>query len=126
MVSTPMCCCGIYTFRGYKLRGDTASRRGWTTARARLKQVEVGDFIVVALKGYRVARLGQVSEIRIDDDQWEPLVPTSKEYPQGQMGRRILVRWDLTCGPEDRDFVVALPEGSRFTMGELRPTVAEV
>jgi RecB family endonuclease NucS len=42
------------------------------------------------------------------------------------MGRRILVRWDLTVGPDDRDMVIKLPEGKRLTSGELRPTVARI
>ena len=42
------------------------------------------------------------------------------------MGRRILVRWDLTIGPDNRDEVVLLPEGHRFSSGELRPTIAEI
>ncbi len=42
------------------------------------------------------------------------------------MGRRIFVRWDLTVGPDNRDEVVLLPEGRRFSSGELRPTIAEI
>ena len=36
------------------------------------------------------------------------------------------MRWDLACGPDLRDLIVSLPEGRRFTAGELRPTVAEI
>jgi RecB family endonuclease NucS len=32
----------------------------------------------------------------------------------------------MTVGPEDRDQVVLLPEGSRFTFGELRNTLCEI
>jgi hypothetical protein len=42
------------------------------------------------------------------------------------MGRRICVRWDLACGPDDRDSVVALPEGARFNAPEIYPTVARI
>jgi RecB family endonuclease NucS len=42
------------------------------------------------------------------------------------MGRRIFVRWDLTCGPDNRDWVVELPPDARFTPGELRPTISEI
>lgn len=117
---------GFTPYGGLKLHGKTKDWGGWHRARGRLLQIAVGDFVVVALKGNRVARLGQVTEIHIEDDEWDPLVPVSKENPTGQMGRRIYVRWDLACGPEDRDLVVALPEGARFTSGELRPTVAEI
>lgn len=32
----------------------------------------------------------------------------------------------MTVGPDDREMVVRLPEGARFTLGELRPTIAEI
>ncbi len=117
---------GFASYRGLKLHGDTKDFGGWHAARAALLRIAVGDHIVVALKGNRVARLGQVTEKHIEDHEWDPLVPVSKHLPHGQMGRRINVRWDLACGPDDRDLIVALPEGSRFTSGELRPTVAEI
>ncbi|SPD71899.1 hypothetical protein PITCH_A110001 [uncultured Desulfobacterium sp.] len=113
-------------YRGCYLNGMTNQPQGWKTARARLLRISVGDFIVVALKDNRVGRLGQVTEIHINDDEWDPLVPVSKNLPHGQMGRRIYVRWDLTCGPDERDLVVALPQGERFTAGELRPTLSEI
>src|SRR5258708_11696625 len=37
----------------------------------------------------------------------EALVPASRDLPSGEMGRRLLVRWDLTVGPDSRDMVVA-------------------
>jgi hypothetical protein len=117
---------GFAPYRGLKLHGKTKDYGGWRRARARLLKIAVGDFVVVALKGNRVSRLGQVTEIHIEDDEWDPLVPVSKDNPTGQMGRRVYVRWDLTCGPDDRELVVALPEGARFNGGELRPTIAQV
>ncbi|MDZ4078508.1 MULTISPECIES: endonuclease NucS domain-containing protein [Hydrocarboniphaga] len=42
------------------------------------------------------------------------------------MGRRILVRWDLTVGPDNQDLVVQLPTGGTLSSGELRPTVGRV
>jgi Endonuclease NucS len=117
---------GFAPYWGSKLRGKTKDFGGWRLARARLLQIAVGDFVIVALKGNRVGRLGEVTGIHIEDDEWDPLVPASKDKPTGEMGRRIHVRWDLTCGPDDRDLVVALPEGSRFNGGELLPTIAEI
>jgi RecB family endonuclease NucS len=73
-----------------------------------------------------VGRLGEVTAIRIADNQWDPLVPPSKQDPDGEMGRRILVRWEMTCGPENRDQVVLLPSDRRFTSGELRATICEI
>ena len=111
---------------GNKLHGETEDYGGWHRARKALLEIEVGDYVVAALKGNRVGRLGTVTEKHIEDDEWNPLVPASKENPKGQMGRRINVRWDLACGPEDRDLVVALPEGARFASHELLPTVARI
>ncbi len=111
---------------GLNLHGETKNFRGWRQTRASLLKIAVGDFVVVALKGNRVSRLGQVTEIHVEDNEWDPLVPVSKDNPTGQMGRRIYVRWDLTCGPDDRDLVVALPEGERFNPGELRPTISQI
>ena len=78
---------------GLKLHGKTKDYGGWRLARARLLKIAVGDFVVVAHEGNRVSRLGQVTEIHIEDDEWDPLVPISKDNPTGQMGRRIYVRW---------------------------------
>jgi hypothetical protein len=113
---------------GAKLHGTTKDLWGgsWHRTRKQLLRVAVGDFVVAALKGNRIGRLGQITEIHVEDDEWDETVPSSKDSPMGQMGRRIYVRWDLTCGPDDRDLVVALPEGARFTNGELRPTIAEI
>jgi hypothetical protein len=86
----------------------------------------VGDYVVAALKGNRVARLGQVTGLAVNDNEWDPLVPKSKDLPVGQMGRRIQVRWDLACGPADPDLIVSLPEDSHLAVSELLPTIAEI
>lgn len=117
---------GWYAKWGYALEGATKSDAGWYRARNILRRIAVGDQIVVALSGHRVGRVGAVTGLLVDDDHWDPLVPRSKREPDGEMGRRIQVRWDMTTGPEDRDWVVSLPEKTRFTAGELRPTIAEV
>ena len=54
----------------------------------------------MTLRGHRVGRLGEVTGTGIRDEEWNPLVPRSRGHPYGEMGRRILVRWDLTIGPE--------------------------
>lgn len=91
-----------------------------------LSRIAVGNYVIAALKGNRVARLGQVTALAVNDDQWDPLVPKSKDFPVGQMGRPIQVRWDLACGPSDRDLIVALPESSRLAVSEFRWTIAEI
>lgn len=111
---------------GFRFEGSTPGGRGWAAARSALHAIQPGDKIIVALKGHRVGRLGQVTSIEADDHQWSPLVNASRDYPNGEMGRRILVRWDMTVGPDDRDMVVKLPEGTRLSSGELRPTIARV
>ncbi len=111
---------------GCCLHGPTKGGQGWSKARKALKEVALGDFVIVTLKGHRVGRIGAVVSKNVDDDQWNPLVPPSRESPEGEMGRRILVRWDLNVGPDNRDLVVVLPSGSRLTTGELRPTISKV
>ena len=71
----------------------------------------VGDYAIVALQGHKVGRIGQIIAMRVTDGEWDPLVPPSRHLPDGEMGRRIDVRWDLACGPDDRDLVVLGREG---------------
>jgi hypothetical protein len=111
---------------GYYLNGSTAGGQGWSRARESLKAVAVGDHIVVTLRGHRLGRLGEVTGKAIEDAEWNPLVPASRESTSGQMGRRILVRWDLTVGPDSRDMVIALPREIQLASGELRPTIGQV
>lgn len=111
---------------GWNLEGNTKNSHGWTVARNALKALQRGDKIVVALRGHRVGRIGQVTTLEVADADWNPLVRKSKDYPHGEMGRRILVRWDLTVGPDNRDMVVQLPEGKRLSQGELRSTIGRV
>src|SRR5690606_38059395 len=116
---------GWYAKWGYTIEGP-AKDRGWARARRALSQIAVGDHVIVALRGHRVGRIGEVTAKLIGDEHWDPLVPRTKRDPDGEMGRRILVRWDMTIGPDSRDQVVLLPDSQRFTPGELRPTVAEI
>jgi hypothetical protein len=88
--------------------------------------MQEGDAVVVALRGNRVGRIGYVTGKAIGDADWSPLVPKSNELPQGEVGRRVFVRWDMTVGPDDRDRVVLLPEGTRLNPGQLRPTICEI
>lgn len=120
---------GWHSAWGYPLTGSITAREyvaAWRRARSGLKKIQAGDFVIVSLSGNRVGRLGEVTGKAIEDDQWDPLVPPTKELTEGEMGRRILVRWDLTVGPDTRDEVVLLPAAARFSFGELRPTIAEV
>lgn len=110
---------------GYSLNG-ASKHSGWNYARKAMKEAQVGDRIVVTLHGNRVGRIGTITAKAIEDDEWEPLVPKSRDLPNGEMGRRLLVRWDLTIGPDSRDMVVELPAKCRISSGELRRTIARV
>jgi hypothetical protein len=111
---------------GYNLRGKTEGTRGWIAARNSLEQMQPGDYVVVALRGHRVGRIGQITSKAVEDADWNPLVPPGPGLPEGEMGRRILVRWDLATGPESQDLIVQLPTGRTLSNGELRPTVSRV
>src|ERR1039458_6968233 len=110
----------------FHLRGKSKGGHGWNRARRLLNQIKIGDLIIVTLSNNRVGRIGEVTGLAIEDSDWQPLVPKSKDQPDGEIGRRIFVRWDFTIGPDDRDLVIALPPESRLTPGALRPTIAEV
>ena len=111
---------------GYRLEGTSKLDDGWGRARAALKRMRLGDYVLVTLRGHRVGRLGRITALRTNDDDWDPLVPRRKDLPDGEMGRRIEVRWELKVGPPDRDFVVALPPDARLKGNELPPTIAEI
>ena len=110
---------------GFQLRGQTERDEGWEYARERLVEIEESDKIVVHLRGNRFGRVGEVTGKAIEDDNWDPLVPRTVAPPDGEMGRRVFVRWDLTVGPPDADQVVRVPRGIRFpTQGAIQPIQA--
>jgi hypothetical protein len=122
---------------GYRLRGERSAvgwaakwgqRSGWSLCRGMIDEIKQGDRVIVSLQGHRVGRIGEVTGKAIEDDKWDPLVPPSKDKDNsdGQIGRRIFVRWEMETGPDDRKMVVALPEGARFKPGQIRPTIAEL
>lgn len=110
---------------GYTLEGNSP-QKAWTEARNCIKRVQEGDFVVVQLRGNRVGRIGEVIRKNVRDEEWQPLVPPSKEEQYGEVGRRILVRWDLTVGPFDPDMVVELPPSARLPKRVIRPTIREI
>jgi len=110
---------------GYKLDGKSEGDKGWSTARNAIKKMEIGDFIIIALKGNMISRMGEITGKAIKDSEWNPTVPKNKNLPTGDLGRRILVHWDLLLGPDDPDMVIKLPEKMYFNPGELRSTVSE-
>jgi len=119
---------GWWSGWGYRLVGRSSGKHeaGWRRARGALQAIAEGDYVAVALRGHKIGRLGQVTGKAIEDADWDPLVPPSRGLPKGEMGRRVFVRWDMTVGPDDREMVIRLPDGARFSSGELRPTVSEI
>jgi len=95
--------------RGYFLdsKKDTKKDDGWKSTRTRLLKIKEGDWVVVSLGGNRIARIGEVIKKTIEDKEWKPLISASeindKGWPDGEMGRRIYVRWDWTLGPDNQD-----------------------
>ncbi len=78
------------------------------------------------LKDSRVRRIGDVVRKQVADNAWDPLVPRSQTLPDDEMGRRIIVRWDLSAGPTDPETVVKLPASSRLPAGVLRGTIKQM
>ncbi len=110
---------------GWKFDGKGGDH-DWVATRSALKKMRAKDWVVVTLPGLRVGRLGQVVEMAVSDDQWDPIIPKSKTRPLGDMGRRIIVRWDLSVGPDDPSKVVLLPPEARFNSGEARGTIRSI
>lgn len=109
-----------------KFRLDAPTKdRAWRMARTRLLKVKPGDEIVVQLKDWRIGRIGTVLGLRIKDVEWNPTVPRQKGN-NGEMGRRLDVRWDLTTGRLGAGFAVQLPPNARPNMGIWRPTISEM
>ncbi len=111
--------------RWWPLEGKTKTT-GWNIARNAAKQIQPGDKILVQLSDSRVGRIGTVVASRILDNEWLPTVPKDRENPEGEMGRRFEVRWDLSSGPISPSAVAKLPEGVRFQGATLRLTIARV
>jgi hypothetical protein len=117
---------GWHSGWGYKLNGNITESRGWAVTRNALKQIQEGDWTLVQLKNHRVGRVGQVVKKEIEDGQWNPLVPRSQADRDGEMGRRINVRWSLDIGPFDPEMVVKLPDSKRLSSGSARQTIAKI
>jgi Endonuclease NucS len=116
---------GWHAAWGYTLDGKSP-HKSWTEARNCLKRVQERDLLVVQLAHNRVGRVGEVIRKNVGDQEWQPLVPPNKEEVDGEMGRRVLVRWDLTVGPFDPDLVVELPPSARLPRDVIRPTIREL
>lgn len=120
-------CCGVgWPPPEFGLDRDGDGDRGWSRARNALRQMRPGDSIVASLPDHRLGRIGTIVSLAVRDNEWAPLVPPSPEKPFGENGRRILVRWDLGCGPDTPDRVVRIPEGFRFSQGQARGSIVQL
>lgn len=107
-------------------RDDRAGGTAWRRVKTVLGAMRPGDRVVVHLRGHCIGRIGVVVGLRVEDAEWEPLVPPTDDMPAGEVGRRVEVRWDLTSGPPDPDDVVQLPAIAQLSGGKLRRTLAEL
>lgn len=111
--------------KGFAMEGKTRTQ-DWTRARNCLTRIQRGDMLLVQLKNSRVGRIGEIVRTEIEDRQWNPTVPPSKEHRWGRLGRRIAVRWDLNIGPDNADTVVSLPISNRLPIPLTRPTICQI
>jgi hypothetical protein len=95
-------------------------------ARNALKKMQAGDWILATLPESHVGRLGTIVKLEVGDDHWNPIVPPSQKIPEGQNGRRILVRWELNTGPDDSSKVILLPPSARLNGGEVMGTIRQL
>jgi hypothetical protein len=109
--------------KSWQYEGTTTQDHAWQTARSALKKMQKGDWIIATLPGHRVGRIGTIVDLEVKDEQWNPIVPPGKNCPTGENGRRIVVRWELTTGPDDLSKVVKLPLSARLNTGQLQGTV---
>ena len=106
--------------------GSGKPKRGWTEVRNKLARMQKGDRIVVRLPGNRIGRIGEIVDMRVRDEDWDPVIEPTENLTGGEQGRQILVRWDLRRGPRDREWACTLPEETRLSRGKLRRAIAEL
>jgi hypothetical protein len=112
--------------QGWELASESVGDMAWSAARNALRRMQRGDWIVASLPEWRISRIGRVVDLEVQDDKWNPIVRPSPSMPYGENGRRILVRWDLTLGPDDPSKIVQLPENARWNAGQARATIREL
>ena len=118
--------CVTIGFSPYYKPHHLRNNKGWAQCKNIFKKIKIGDYIIAALHNNKMGRIGTIIELAVDDKDWNPIVPKSKDRKDGNMGRRILVRWDLLNGPEDPDIVIKMPKSKQFNNGELRPTMSQI
>jgi hypothetical protein len=103
---------------GYPLRGGNVSgNSSWGHVRKHLLEMRPGDKIVAQLRDNHVGRTGTITDLGVEDHEWDPTVPRTKDDADGEQGRRIFVRWDLSVGPIAANVGVALPPRARLSKG---------
>jgi hypothetical protein len=94
-------------------KSTTTGGSAWSAARNALHEMKAGDPIVAVLPDGRIGRVGEIVRLEVADAEWNPIVPRSSSLPNGENGRRILLRWDLSIGSMDPNVVAQLPRGRR-------------
>jgi BarA-like signal transduction histidine kinase len=51
----------VYSKWGFYLTGKKSKNHGWNRVRTVLQEIKIGDFIIVALPGHCIGRLGQIT-----------------------------------------------------------------
>jgi hypothetical protein len=73
--------------------------------------------------------VGQILGVKYKEEDWDPLVPKSPKFPNGEQGRHILVRWDFTIGPPlGSGLGCRIPDdsGKQISSGKLRQAIAKI
>jgi hypothetical protein len=86
---------------------------GWIYARNRLKEIRPGDKVIPFLLKWRIGPVGTVKEVRVADAQWEKTVEKHcyiGSTQESDLGRRILVTWELTDMPPEGKCALVPPD----------------
>ena len=112
---------------GYHIDGSGVKSLGWTIARNAMARIKpAGRPHLCNSSEAGSPKLGTVTDLAVQDDEWNPLIPPTRTNRSGDQGRRIRVRWDLELGPDDREQVVELPPDTRLSGAQLRTTLSVV
>lgn len=102
-----------------------ATKSSWRRARERALKVRKGDIIIPYLLPNRFGIPGEVVQVAIRDDEWNPTVPKggyANNPAEPELGRRINVRW-LSWGVPGTNQVAVVPKNKRTAGGEVKQTI---
>lgn len=85
---------------------------GWRFVRNRLMEIEPGDKVIPFLLKWRIGPIGTVREMAVADSDWNPTVKGGDYGEEPELGRRILVTWEVNGMPPE-GMVATVPAGQR-------------